>query len=197
VADDTYGPWVPLTLDAVVELLAPARFRWWVTGGHALELFMGRSWRAHDDTDIGICRRDASEFADLLAHWDVHIAAGGRLTPWGGEPLCAEQDQNNLWCRRAPDEPWCLDVVVGDGDADEWIYRRDPRIRAPWDDVVLRSDGGVPYLGPELQLLFKSRTPRPKDDVDAKEVIPALDKRRVARLDQLLPPSHPWRALLP
>lgn len=37
--------------------------------------------------------------------------------------------------------------------------------------AVLRSAAGIPYLAPELQLLYKSKGLRPKDDVDAAEVI--------------------------
>ena len=40
--------------------------------------------------------------------------------------------------------------------------------------AVLRTTDGIAYLAPELQLLFKSKNRRLKDDVDAAEVIPAL-----------------------
>ena len=43
-----------------------------------------------------------------------------------------------------------------------------PASRKPWDEAVLTSADGVPYLAPELQLLFKSRDVREKDDVDAR-----------------------------
>ena len=43
--------------------------------------------------------------------------------------------------------------------------------------AVLLSEQGIPYLAPEIQLLFKSKNNRTKDDGDATEVIPALDGR--------------------
>ena len=59
----------------------------------------------------------------------------------------------------------------------------------------MRTSEGVPYLAPELQLLFKSKVPRPKDDIDAAEVIPALDVTQRTFLARRLEPDHPWQQL--
>jgi len=75
-----------------------------------------------------------------------------------------------------------------------WIFRRDPTIRIPWPEAVLRSDRDVPYLAPDLQILFKSKDPRPKDDLDATEVIPELTSVERSRLHRFLPEDHPWQA---
>ena len=71
-----------------------------------------------------------------------------------------------------------LDVTIGEGSDDRWIYRRDPSVRVSWAMAVLRTDEGILYLAPELQLLYKSKDIRWKDDVDAAEVIPGLDARQ-------------------
>lgn len=166
------GPWAPLTVADVAARFADAPLRWWITGGHALELHVGRSWRDHADIDVGIVRRDAPELRGVLPGWDIHLAAAGRLHPWDGRPLSPDpaDHENNLWCRPSPVEPWAIDVTVSEGDATHWIYRRDPSRRVPWAEAVLRTADGVPYLAPELQLLFKSVDPRPKDLIDAAEV---------------------------
>jgi hypothetical protein len=61
---------------------------------------------------------------------------------------------------------------------------------------VLAAADGTRYLAPELQLLFKSKDVRPKDDVDAARVIPLLDVVRRRRLGELLPATHPWQERL-
>lgn len=61
---------------------------------------------------------------------------------------------------------------------------------------MLRTADDVPYLAPELQLLFKSKDRREKDDVDARWVIPELNAARHNRLARLLPTIHPWHDLL-
>jgi hypothetical protein len=181
---------------AVVDAFGRAPLRWWISGGRALELHVGRSWRDHEDTDVGVIRRDVLVLGSVLEGWDIHIAAAGRLTPWTGEGLETSLHQNNLWCRHHADGPWLLDVTIGEGDDDVWIYRRDPTVRIPWADAVVRTADGVPYLAPDLQLLFKSKNPRYKDLVDAREVVPELDAERRDRLTRLLPADHQWQRLL-
>lgn len=132
----------------------------------------------------------------MLAGWDIHVAAAGVLTPWDGGELHADLHQNNLWCRSSPDGPWQLDITIGEGDSRDWIYRRDPSSRLPWDDAVLRTADGLPYLAPDLQLLFKSKDPRPKDELDAHEMIRHLESERRNRLGVLLPVDHPWQELV-
>jgi hypothetical protein len=192
MAADEYGPWAPLPLDEAVGLFAGAGFRWWISGGHAFELHLGRSWRDHDDTDVSLRRDDAPAMREHLSRWDLHIGAAGVLTPWDGHPLDEASHENNVWARRTPSSPWALDLTISGGDDREWVYRRDPAVRRPWHEAVLRSSGGVPYLAPEIELLFKCKNTRAKDDVDAAEVIPALEPDRRAWLFRHLPPGHRW-----
>lgn len=196
VAGAELGRWDPLELVSVQEMFGSAPFRWWDSGGLALELHVGRQWRRHDDTDVGICRADSPLLRQQLSGWDIHLAAGGVLTPWDGGPLDAALHQNNLWCRRAGTGPWLVHVTVSDGDDHEWIYRRDRSIRLAWSEAVLRAETDVPYLAPELQLLFKSTKPRGKDELDAVEVIPSLEGHRRRWLERVLPAGHAWRWLL-
>ena len=188
----TFGPWRPLTLDEATALFRGAPFPWWVSGGHALDLHLGESWRDHDDMDISFRRSDADALHRHLDGWDIHVAAAGVLSPWRGDALRMDQHQNNLWARRTPVDAWSLDLTVGDGNDVEWIYRRTPTIRTGWREAVLRTKQGIPYLAPEWQLLFKSVNPRPKDDVDAEHVMPQLSPERLDRLVAVLDASHPW-----
>lgn len=196
MADVELGPWEPLAVELVAEAFEAAPFRWWFSGGQALELHLGRSWRDHDDIDVGVLRTELAAVYALLWRWDVHVAAAGHLTPWRGEALTTDRHENNLWCRLTATGPWVLDVTIGEGARHTWIYRRDPTIQLDWDRAVLHTVDGLPYLAPELQLLYKSKEPRPKDDVDASHVIPALDVRRREWLVHLLAADHPWQRLL-
>jgi hypothetical protein len=194
--ENEFGRWEPLELDAALNIFSMLASRWWVTGGHALELFVGRSWRTHDDIDISFCRSSSTQVWAALRTWDLHIAAAGVLRPWTGSSLNAERHENNVWCRVTPQDPWCLDLTISEGDDKRWIFRRDPSLQLPWSDAVLTSDSGVPYLAPELQLLFKSEAPRPKDTIDAKAVLPELNRRQTAFLRHHLAINHLWQELL-
>lgn len=188
--------WDPLTVDEAADLFADAPFRWWTAGGYALELHTGRSWRTHDDIDISICGFDVEMLRRHLPGWDIHIAADGLLTPWDGYGLDPARHQNNLWCREAPGGPWRADVPIGDGNVTEWVYRRDRTIRLPWSEAVLTTNNGVPYLAPDVALLFKSKNLLPKDTVDASEVIAGLGSKARGRLQDWLATDHPWQSLL-
>ncbi len=193
---DKFEPWDPISVAEAVKIFTAGSFRWWIAGCHALELHLDRSWRVHNDIDISFRRVDHAAVRKLLNGWQISLATKGILSPWHGGPLSAELNENNLWCRRTVDGPWCIDLTVSDGNDSEWIFRRNRSLRLPWDIAVLKSSTGIPYLAPELQLLFKSKNTRNKDDQDAAEVIPQLDIGQRNFLDRNLPENHPWRNLL-
>jgi hypothetical protein len=161
-----------------------------------LELFVGEPWREHEDTDIGILRQEAELIRQHLPAWDIQVAADGQLAPWDGRIPSSELNENNMWCRPTPNDPWAMDLTVSDGDAVYWTYRRNPAVRIRWSDAVLVNTAGVPYLAPELQLLFKSKHLRSKDTVDARYVIPRLGDARRDWLGEHLSTDHPWQNLL-
>jgi hypothetical protein len=60
---------------------------------------------------------------------------------------------------------------------------------------VRRTDAGLPYLAPEIQLLYKSRNPRPRDESDFRLIAPRLDGDARAWLNDALArtdPGHAW-----
>ena len=192
MSESDFGSWDPLSIREAAALFSTGPSHWYIGGGLALELFTDRSWRAHDDLDIGVRRRDLGELRSLFLDWDVHVAAAGDLTPWDGRDLDAAESENNLWIRRGPNEPWCLDIQIGDGSDEQWIFRRDPSIHLSWDQAILVTKDGVPYLAPEIQLLFKSKNVRSKDDADAREVIRELNESQSAWLRRGIPSEHQW-----
>jgi hypothetical protein len=63
--------------------------------------------------------------------------------------------------------------------------------------VVRRTAEGIPFVAPEIVLLFKAKAARPKDESDAAVVLPTLDAAQRAWLAAALDrvhPGHPWRA---
>lgn len=197
--DTAYGPWRPLLVTEAADLFSRTDRRWWISGGHALRLHLGRTWREHADTDVAVLRQDCPvlvPWLEALSGCSAWLAAAGTLSRYRGQELQAAHHENNIWLRRGEDGPWVLDLTVSHGSAASWQYRRDESFVLPWV-LALRRAGGIPYLAPALQLLYKSVHPRPKDTVDAGEVIPTLSAGEVALLGDRLPERHPWRALLP
>jgi hypothetical protein len=79
---------------------------------------------------------------------------------------------------------------------DDWISRRDERIRRPIPTLGHLTAEGVPYLSPEIQVFYKARGRRPKDEADFRVIAPILtdDQRQWLRdaLTLAHGPDHPW-----
>jgi hypothetical protein len=104
-----------------------------------------------------------------------------------------------LWCRPRGSMLWSVQVLLDAGDAQFWVFRRQPQIRRPLNEVIRRTPQGLPYLVPEIQLLYKARAPRPRDEDDFAHVVPSLDKPARKWLQeslQISEPGHHWLAIL-
>ena len=88
-------------------------------------------------------------------------------------------------------------ATAADGTA-LWVCRRDETLRLPYGSVIDHDSFGVPYLRPELVLLFKAKARRPKDDDDLLRALPRLEVADRAELARLLVRvhghEHPWLA---
>jgi hypothetical protein len=87
-------------------------------------------------------------------------------------------------------------VVPTNDDVDDWLFRRDNRIRRPVTTLFGRaSRPGLPVLAPEVQLLYKNGSHREKDADDFVSALPhlAVDERNWLR-DALRAtrPDHDW-----
>ncbi|MET9554360.1 amino acid transporter [Streptomyces sp. NPDC006645] len=193
------GIWEPAPLAEVVRLFSGLRCPWWIAGGHAIELAVGHVFRPHGDIDVLLLRRDQLAAQRVLAGWEWWAAdPPGTLRPWAaGELLPA--GVHDIWCRPGPGAPWRIQLMLDESQDGEWISRRDPRVRRPVHELGTASADGVPYLTPEVQLYYKAKAPRPKDEEDFTAVLPLLtgDRRDwLAGAISLAYGAHPWLARL-
>jgi hypothetical protein len=192
------GNWEPLSVAAVAELLAGVQAPWWIAGGWAIDLFVGGPGRQHADIDVLVLRRDLGSVQEQLRGWELHAAdPPGRLRPWGtGEQLPPQV--HDIWCRPSATSPWALQLMVDDTIGEDWVYRRDPRIRRPVSTLAgPASTTERLVLAPEVQLLYKSAHPRAKDVDDLRRSLAFLgnDRRNWLRMAlTLVDPAHSWLA---
>jgi hypothetical protein len=191
------GRWEPFDVPAVGQLMAGADMLWWLSGGQALDVFLGRATRPHGDIDVSVRRSDwpalRSHLSDRL---EVVIARAGQLhaLPEPDEPL--DDAVHNLWTRAPDDDAWRLQINLEPCVGTDWVFRRDPRIRRPIAEVVWRRDDGLPFVNPAVQLLWKARDATPKDEIDLANVAPHLPTAERAWLIEaitLAHPESPWR----
>jgi hypothetical protein len=188
--------WDAWTPDEIAERLSGTRGRWYVLAGWALDLFLGRRSRPHEDLEIGVPRDTFGEIQAALPDCEFFVVGSGEAWPVS-ESAMAEHFQT--WARERTSGLWRVDVIRERWDGDAWVCRRDERIRIAEDALILRTDAGIPYIRPEVALLFKAKAVRPKDDLDFLTVLPALDATRrawLARALELVHPGHAWLGAL-
>ncbi len=188
LAPDGWEPWSPVEVAArLQDVSAP----WYVLAGWALDLFLGRQTREHDDIEIGVPHDRFPAIQVALRNLELAVVGDGEAWPVTDDTLAKHRQ---TWVRE-PGGPWRLDVIRERWDGDHWVFRRDGRIRLPGTNVIARTSDGIPFLRPEIVLLFKAKAPRPKDWVDLEIALPELDRQARAWLTDALTivhPGHPW-----
>jgi hypothetical protein len=79
------------------------------------------------------------------------------------------------------------------------VYRRDARIRREIQKAILKTNDGVPFLCPEIALLYKSKNPRPKDEKDFRNTYEHMNIEQKQWLQEslkLIYIEHPWIEIL-
>lgn len=199
-----FGSWQPWQPEDVARFFSSLTVPWWIAGGWALDLFLGVQTREHEDIDILFLRRDQHEIRARLQGWDVQEAhpellpSSWPFQEWKQDaPLPASV--HDIWCRPHEHTPWALQLMVIDADHDQWISRRTTQIRGSISTLGSVTRDGIPYLAPEVQLFYKAKGLRPKDEADFARTLPALDGKRREWLAQslaLVHPGHTWLAKL-
>lgn len=187
--------WVPFTprefADRAAERLAAVRVPWAVAGGWAVDLALGRVSRAHEDLEVAIPADAFRALREALFEFTFVVPFPDGLR--AVDDPSAMTSAHQTWARDSEGR-FRFDVLREPHDGDVWIYRRDPALRRPYADVV-HVGGGIPYLAPEIVLLFKAKHVRPKDEADLEHVLPHLAPAARAWLAEALArvhPGHPW-----
>jgi hypothetical protein len=60
--------WQPFLIHEVVQLLESFPRKWILAGGRALDAFLGRQTRPHDDIDVLIAREDRLDFDNVVPY---------------------------------------------------------------------------------------------------------------------------------
>ncbi|HEY3514444.1 hypothetical protein [Kribbella sp. NPDC051137] len=192
----TWDAWHPRT---VAGLLAGAGARWWVVGGWALDLFRGRQTREHEDLEIATPLGDFGLIRERLSAYEFFVAGREGFWPVDGAGAAYFEYQQTM-ARDPSTGLWCVDVMRVPDDGANWICSLDRTIRRPYDEAIALTADGIPYLRPELVLLFKGLQTRPKDQADFEATVPHLtaDARGwLARaLAETKGDSHPWIGVL-
>ncbi len=183
-------------VEMVAGELKDAAFEWYVGGGWSLDLFLKSVGRVHHDVDVIVPRQSQLELQKYLTErgWKLMTPFEKRIQPWPPH-MRLEMPRHQVHAYR---DGQFIDLLLTDLE-DVWRYRREPSVVRSREKMTLKSESGIPYLAPELVLLFKSKNTsdhdRPKDQLDFERAGPSLEPERRAWLYWALmatAPDHPW-----
>jgi hypothetical protein len=146
--------------------------------------------------EIAIFREDQLALRNYLADWSFRVAVNRQLVPWReGEALVFPQHE----LRASSAQGVELEFLLNERDSIDWIYRRDTRIRRGMEKAIRRGREGIPVLASEIVLLYKSKNPRPQDELDfrvAREELDDESRRWLIGALRVIAPDHPWLSAL-
>jgi hypothetical protein len=180
------------------KLLNDFRQPWFVAGGWAIDLFIGDVTRVHKDIEIAIFRKDQSRLREYLFGWEFTKVVNGKIEPWNQDEWL-ELPIHEIHAHTKNTFFLELEILLDESSESEWRFRRNLDIARPLSMIRLLSDIDVPFLAPEIVLLYKAKNPRSKDEDDFHRVCSLVDKERQVWLKQAITvchPGHHWLAEL-
>ncbi|HXQ11279.1 MAG TPA: hypothetical protein VN805_09835 [Caulobacteraceae bacterium] len=185
--------WTP---DQAAVALAGVSAPWAVAGGWAIDLWLGEQTREHEDLEITV---PAAFFPEIRARLDdlglklFAVDDGAVIALEPGEAPARRTHQT--WVMDPAVAGWRVDVFREPGDAQTWIYRRTGALSAPRAWAAGRTPAGIPFVAPQIVLLFKAKAMRDKDRADFSIVAPRLSpeaRNWLAAALETIHPGHPW-----
>ncbi|MCD8778032.1 hypothetical protein MXE81_12415 [Mammaliicoccus sciuri] len=169
---------------------------WFIAGGWALDLYIGRKTRHHEDIEIGIFRKDQLYLKNYFDGWKFKKVVNGQFYEWGDEFL--ELPIHEIYIVNDETDEH-IEILLNELKNNEWIYRRDLRISKSLNTTYSYTELGIPYLNPEIVLLFKTSHTREKDNQDFEFVIKRIDDKErewLSKSLKLYNPNHKWNHYL-
>jgi hypothetical protein len=166
-------------VSAVCSLLSSVTAPYWIIGGWAIDLAVGRVTRDHRDVDVMMLERDKHAlWSDLT---EVDVESTGPLRP-------------GRLVLRSDKLPLPTEVFLSKATGRSLVYRRGTySVTRELADITRYRDG-IPYLAPEVVLLFKVRSKAARDQHDVEAALPLLDAGQRSWLHDtlnLLPQGKP------
>jgi hypothetical protein len=186
----------------VAEALGNLRAPFYFSGGWAIDLHLGRITRDHHDVDTRVMRRDHLLLHKALNQFSLKkiiphpegLINRGTLAEWPADERL-ELPVHQINADRAGESEPAFQVMLAESSDGEWIFRRNPEVRMPTARMGFHPLWGLPYLAPEIVLLFKAKHLEERDRIDFGNAMPALsaDARRWLRdAIEKTHPGHEW-----
>ena len=209
-------------ISQVNDLLTGHGFSYAICGGFAIDLFLGHDSRVHSDIDIFAWWEDRDRIILYMQSLGFHVyeMLGGGKAHHITDIAVQERRKKNIFCFRdgcelvqlyPTDEAgiyWIdfhhtgqkslnfVEFLFNSHDEAAFLYDRDISVRRELSRTIRHRDG-IPYLAPEICLLYKSTTTeREGYQQDYDLAFPAMDEESRSWLKAALrhcnPGGHKW-----
>lgn len=172
-----FDNWTPYNVDQIAELFKEVEIHWGIGGGWALELYKGYHSRVHDDIDVIIFTRDAQYLRHKFDELTFYKAKDNTLINFADNEYI--DDSYSIWVSEDETSPFVFECLLIDVTANTWFYKRNRQIYGPADQLFITNDKGIPFIKPEVQLLYKldGTKIREKDRFDFEKTAPDLNQK--------------------
>jgi len=150
---------------------------WFIAGGRAIDLFLEKETRSHQDSEVAIFRQDQIALHDYFDSWLLQKIVNGERVVWYWDEWL-KLPAHEIHCFNETAQPPRIEFLLNESNETEWLYRRNQKVRRSLAKVQLESSAGVKFLCPEIVLLYKSKNPQAKDEQDFQAVVKYLDAER-------------------
>jgi hypothetical protein len=193
--DAAWRAWRP---EDVARRLAGIEVPWCIAAGWAVDLFVGHERREHEDIEIAAPARAFPQIRARLDDLEFYAVGAGEVARVDEAPERLDETHQTWGLDPAAFE-WRIDVFREPSSGSEWICRRDRRIRLRYGELIEHTTDGIPFVRPEVALLFKAKAARDKDEEDLRDVLRLLGSSRRGLLRDwlgLVHPGHRWLDLV-
>ncbi|WP_336825366.1 nucleotidyltransferase domain-containing protein [Sporosarcina sp. USHLN248] len=176
----------------VAEQMSSYNQPWGIAGGWAVDLFVGRKTRGHEDIEIAVFRDDQHILKNFLDGWTFEKVVSGELRPLGEEFLQLPIHEIQAVHERSGNR---LEILLNEVENGQWIFRREQSISFPQQQLFKVTSEGIPYLHPAIVLLYKAKMSRQKDDADffaVKDLLEKADRKFLQKSLEVHVPGHRW-----
>ena len=204
------------------ELLSAGGFEYQFCAGQAIDLFLGRETRVHGDIDICAYWSERNDIIRYMQSqgFEVYEMLGGGRAHKITDLAVQMYQKRNIFCVKDDcplmklyplDENDCcwleffhigqtelnfIEFLFNDRSETHFEYARDREIKRAIDKAILSRDG-IPYLAPEICLLYKSTDiEREGYQQDFELTYPELNDEQKLwlqnALKRLYPDGHKW-----
>ncbi|MCL2508438.1 MAG: hypothetical protein FWF05_04610 [Oscillospiraceae bacterium] len=192
-----------------------------VCGGYAIDLFLGQKTRPHKDLDVAVYREDRDAIVQRMLNdgWDMYEPCGCAFLHKIGGVETQKRIKSNIWCVRPDNAHYkftahekdmfavefdgseqtdldFIELLFNDRRDGEFLYAKNKDIKMKLDSAVIKVKE-IPYLTPELVLLYKSTMSESPDyQLDFENASMKMNEEQRAWLNgaliRMFPRGHKW-----